>query len=350
MYKIGICGLFGEGLDLVNGGQMAKTKELTDELIRVLGNSQVLKVDTYAWKEKPIKLSYSCLKLIKNCRNILILPSKNGVKVFLPLFVILNFAFRRKLHYAVVGGWLPEYLKDNKRLLKYVRRFDAIYVETKSMKKQLELMGLKNVYLMYNFKRIQVVSYNELSLNCVEPLKFCTFSRVSKSKGILDAIKAVGYVNNKLGKIFFTLDIYGPMEKGFESELETEIRKFPNCVAYKGCVPYGESVEVLKNYFALLFPTYYEGEGFPGTIIDAFSAGLPVIASNWRYNNEIVDSGRTGFIYDLVDGEYERGLIETLLFISKNPQKILQMKGACLVEAKKYDANAVMQIMIKQLS
>lgn len=61
-------------------------------------------------------------------------------------------------------------------------------------------------------------------------------------------------------------------------------------------VPFNQSTEVLKNYDALLFPTYYEGEGFAGTIIDAFAAGLPVIASDWKYNSEIIKQGITGVI------------------------------------------------------
>ncbi|MFR3494185.1 MAG: glycosyltransferase [Blautia sp.] len=56
----------------------------------------------------------------------------------------------------------------------------------------------------------------------------------------------------------------------------------PQYIRYKGMVPFNQSTEVLKNYDALLFPTYYEGEGFAGTIIDAFAAGLPVIASDWK--------------------------------------------------------------------
>ena len=49
----------------------------------------------------------------------------------------------------------------------------------------------------------------------------------------------------------------------------------------------------------MIFPTYYVGEGFPGTIIDAFSSGIPDIATDWRYNSEIVQNGKTGYIYKL---------------------------------------------------
>lgn len=68
-------------------------------------------------------------------------------------------------------------------------------------------------------------------------------------------------------------------------------KKFPPYIRYGGSVPFDKSVNVLKDYFALLFPTYYEGEGFAGTLIDAYSAGAPVIviAFDWKYNSELVN-------------------------------------------------------------
>ena len=59
-------------------------------------------------------------------------------------------------------------------------------------------------------------------------------------------------------------------------------------VEYKGVANYNQTVDVLKNYFALLFPTYFHGEGFAGCIIDAFFAGIPIIATDWLYNKDIV--------------------------------------------------------------
>ena len=45
-----------------------------------------------------------------------------------------------------------------------------------------------------------------------------------------------------------------------------------------------------------MFPTTWKGEGFPGVIIDAYAAGLPVIATDWNLNKEIICEGENGFI------------------------------------------------------
>ena len=53
---------------------------------------------------------------------------------------------------------------------------------------------------------------------------------------------------------------------------------------------------ILAKYDAMLFPTYWHGEGFPGIIIDAFVSGLPVIATDWSLNADIIEDGKTGVI------------------------------------------------------
>jgi glycosyltransferase involved in cell wall biosynthesis len=46
----------------------------------------------------------------------------------------------------------------------------------------------------------------------------------------------------------------------------------------------------------MLFPTYWQGEGFPGAIIDAFVSGVPVIASDWNMNREIIIHEKNGLL------------------------------------------------------
>ena len=349
MKCVGVCGHFGMNHIILNG-QIVKTKVITQELKNYFGEEEVVIVDTFGWKENPFKLLVACVGLLISCKNILILPANNGVKVLIPLFVVLNVIYKRKIHYSVIGGWLPEFLEDHTKLLKWITKMDTVYVETTSMKEKLNNLGLSNIVLMPNFKNIKVIEKSELIINDREPYRLCTFSRVMKEKGILDAIKAVRSVNKIIGKPAFTLDIYGVIEDEFQADFEKALSENVDCVDYKGFIQFDQSTVVLKDYYALLFPTWYEGEGLPGTIIDAFSAALPVIASNWRYNSEIVEDGKTGLIYELDESGRERGLIKVLKHVRDNPKILLSMKEACLKEAEKYDAAAAMQKMILRLA
>jgi glycosyltransferase involved in cell wall biosynthesis len=38
-----------------------------------------------------------------------------------------------------------------------------------------------------------------------------------------------------------------------------------------------------------VFPTYWPGEGYPGIILEAYGAGLPVITTRWMSIPEIAD-------------------------------------------------------------
>ena len=171
------------------------------------------------------------------------------------------------------------------------------------------------------------------------------FSRVIKEKGIEDAIKVVKDINDKNNKICFNLDIYGPIDKSYKEQFEEIIKNCPPYIKYKGVVDYKNTVNILKTYFCLLFPTYYVGEGIAGTIIDAFSSGVPVIATDWKYNKEIVEDGYNGYIYKTREN---KELIEILEKIYKEPNLILQMKENCLETAKNYTPiNNVEKILSK---
>lgn len=345
MYKIAIVGHFAEGR-LFLDGQTIKTKVFADELKKVIGSKKIKTVDTNNWKYNPIALIIKSFLSIKNCENLIILPGQNGLKVLVPMFLLLNKLFNKKLHYVVIGGWLPELLKVNHRLRRYLSRFDGIYVETHTMVKSLRKLGLKNVVYLPNFKRLDIIEEKQLVYLTEKPYKLCTFSRVMKEKGIENAIEAVKAINEQYGENVYTLDIYGQIDEGYRKRFESLIKDFPDYIKYKGFVNFNESVSVLKDYFALLFPTYYEGEGFPGTILDAFAAGVPVIATNWRYNGEVIQDKSDGLLYDYKDTSKLNLILDT---VQKNPEIINKMRVKCIIRARQYLPQIVLNNFIKYL-
>ena len=167
-----------------------------------------------------------------------------------------------------------------------------------------------------------------------------------KEKGIEDAVKAVRTINEAAGSIIYTLNIYGQVDENYKEKFQKLTLDFPNYISYGGCVPFGESREVLKNYYALVFPTYYEGEGFAGTLIDALAAGVPVVASDWKYNAEIVMENIIGCTYDYKDNQK---LIDILLKISKGTAMWNNMKQQCVQQAERYTPSVVVGNYIKKL-
>ncbi len=343
--KVCILGHFGEGETLLNG-QTVKTKIVTEELQRRFGQEQVLKIDTRGGWKTLVKAPFQTISTLKNSKNILIFPAQNGLRIYAPLLSFFRHFFKgRKLHYVVIGGWLPQFLTKRKGLAKALKKFDGIYVETGTMKSTLEAQGFENVFVMPNCKKLRVLSENELVYPQGVPYKLCTFSRVMREKGIETAINVIKKVNNQLGYLAYSLDIYGQVDTTQTEWFESLKKCFPEGVRYCGCVDADKSVEILQPYFALLFPTYYEGEGFAGTLIDAYSAGVPVIASDWKYNTELVNEN-VGYVYKTRDNT---ALAELLNAMAADPTMILKKKKPCLQEVEKYKIEKAVSVLLDRI-
>ena len=346
MKKIGICGHFAFGKNCLDG-QTVKTQIVMNELEKVFGREQIDVLDTAGAKTNIPGQIIQLLKLLKKCENVIILPAHNGVRVFAPILAIANKFRKKKLHYIVIGGWLPEFVQKRRWLAIALKKFDYIYAETKTMKEKLERQGFTNIVLMPNCKYLHILKSEELVFCDAPPYKLCTFSRVMKEKGIETAINAVKIVNEKAGKTVYTLDIYGQIDINQTEWFENLEKSFPEYIHYCGCVPFDKSVDVLRNYFALLFLTHFYTEGIPGTVIDAYAAGIPVICSKWESCGDVVDIGKTGLVYDFDDFN---ALITLLTEISGNIDMINKLRTNCLDKAKQYTPESVMPFIIGRLN
>jgi len=254
MRKAVIIGHYAFGMDYLDG-QTVKTKVLTNALCKSFEDQTILKVDTHGWSKNPVKFAWRVLSTVSNSKNVVLLPAQNGLRVIAPLVYCAKLVSgKSRLHYVVIGGWLPEFLQNRKHLKKMLQRFDGIYVETQTMKQALEQQGFSNVLVMPNCKELTPIMPEDLSYKKEEPYPLCTFSRVMKEKGIEDAVEAVKVVNARFGRTVYELDIYGqvdPNQTEWFSQLQQE---FPEYVKYKGAVPYDESVSALKDYLGVYHP------------------------------------------------------------------------------------------------
>ena len=295
-----------------------------------------------------LKAPFQAFKALKNSENVVIFPAHNGLRVYAPLLLFQKrFFSNRKLHYVVIGGWLPQFLLNRKRLAKKLKKFDAIYVETTTMKNALEKQGFENIVIMPNFKKLTAVSENELIYSAKTPYRLCTFSRVIKEKGIETAVDVIHKVNNELGYSAYSLDIYGQVDSEQAEWFDILKQKFSQDIRYCGCVDADKSVGVLKNYFVLLFPTHFYTEGIPGTIVDAYAAGIPVVSARWESFSDVVDEGMTGIGYDFDRIEQFE---EILLNIAENPEIVLDMKKNCIQKVEQYAPESAIRVLVERLS
>ena len=345
MHKVSICGHFGFGETLLNG-QTVKTKIITDELEIQLGPKAVRKIDTHGGVLQIVKSVVLAVMAMFTSHNLIILPAHNGIRIFGPVLASLKKISRCRLHYVVIGGWLPQMLLNKASLAKALKVFDVIYVETTTMRKAMEDQGFCNVVVMPNCKKLSILPKTELVYHRAAPYPLCTFSRVMEEKGIEDAVYAVKDVNDREGRILYTLDIYGQVDPGYQERFSQLQSVWPDYISYRGAVPFDESVQVLKEYAALLFPTRFYTEGVPGTIIDAYAAGIPVISSRWESFADVVDEGITGIGYPF--GE-QTELVNILKRIDGDPQILAGLKINCLEKAAAFSMKVVDNELICRL-
>ena len=335
---IAVIGRMADGVQLLDG-QTVKTRILRDELRRAFPGRELVCVDTYRYSRRILPVLWQTLRAFLRCEHIFVLLSRNGRRFLFPLLTGLNRLFHRRLYHDVIGGALPEEVRRRPALGRQLRRFEVNWVEFAGMQQALARLGVSNTEVLPNFKRLRVLAEEELPPARQAPFVFVMFSRVMKEKGVGEAAAAVAAANRCGGGRRAVLHVYGPVEPAYQAEFDALLRQHPDEVFYRGCVPYEESVQALCSGFMLLFPSTYSGEGLPGTIIDAFSAGLPVIATDWHFNAELVRSGETGYCYPWQEPEK---LAEWVCHAVDHPEQIEAMRPACLQAAARYTPEAAM--------
>lgn len=343
-HKVGIIGKFGANKNMYDG-QTIKTKNLA-LLLEETGNFCLVKVDTCYFKQKNLKLLLDSLRCLIGCKHIFLMVSVNGMKFYLPFLYYLNKIFHRRIYHYIIGSELLEMVKENPKLVKYLNALSHNWFEYDSGTRYLQSRGVQNVSTLPNFKLIAPLDQPLLYDKTAGVFRFCTFSRVMEEKGITDAIEAVCAINDQRGENIATLDIYGQVEPGYEDKLNALLEQNQNCVSYKGVVDSQMSVDVLKNYYALIFPTKWAGEGLPGTIIDAFAAGIPVIATDWNANKEIIRNGEDGVIYP---NEQMETLEDALSWSIQNDTQMAKMRANCLKAAEKFTPSTILKTILTKM-
>lgn len=119
-----------------------------------------------------------------------------------------------------------------------------------------------------------------------------------ESKGILDYLKIVEsahktdsrIVGKVVGKIFSNKE---------QVAIDNGVRE--GFITFEGIKIGAEKKAIYNESDVFLFPTFFEHENFPTVILEAFSASLPVISTNWRGVVDMIYNDKNGFRTDVHD-------------------------------------------------
>lgn len=250
------------------------------------------------------------------------------------IIVFFNkFGKGNKVIYWVIGGGIAKRFEKKEFDINRYKNLKNIIVEDVDIENDLKKLGLIQVTTVPNFKPVIPIKATDKK----RTNRFVYLARITPLKGTDIILSAVRSLNRK--GVSFSIDFYGFIEKGYP--FEDYIAEIPN-VNYKGALSLKseEDYEYLHtNYDVLLFPTYYPNEGFPGTIIDGYMAGLPIITTQWRYNRHIVEDKKSGWLIPVQDSEKLATLIEEII---EGKYELNKIGSYNLNLVKKYDANALL--------
>ena len=338
-YKIGVWGQFGDGGKIADG-QAVRTTIITRELVNRYGEEAVSVLNTNKWMKNPFIFLWQSYNLIKESQYILIAPADNGFKVFVPILTFLNSFVHHDLIYIVIGGFLPKLLDKHPVYIRMINQFKGIFVQTANLKKDLEIRNIQNLYILSNLKNMQPLSDKDLIINSSNQIKVCYFSRVNKEKGIEDAIEAIKIANKRLGEDYVTMDVYGLIQDYYKDIFAQLLKDNSSIIQYNGIIKFDETVNILKKYFCMLFPTYYYGEGFPGCVVDAYYSALPIIATDWLYNTDVIKDGYNGLIVPIKSPD---AIADAIIKLYNDRKSHLEIRKNNLLESNQYRPDKVLK-------
>lgn len=224
-----------------------------------------------------------CLKSIR-CDKIFMHGTMNDYVYIAPFVSMLGVLLHKKVFYRKFAGDFDKRYERLGRVKKIIldwslRHAECLFWETK----HLVCFGT-----IFNANSFWFPNVREpyTSIHSSEYSKKLVFiSQVRREKGVDYLLELADILPSE-----YMIDIYGPI---VDSKYCESILCKGN-MRYRGIINNSEVQSVLLNYDILLLPTYWHAEGYPGIIIEAFSVGLPVIATCIGGIPEIVSDGVNG--------------------------------------------------------
>lgn len=272
-------------------GTTVSFQQLIDHLKR--RKDIVLTVIDTSRKTSEFKFLDTCIVILKTFSKLCIQATKVDVitfhasskaaLLFGAIIHIVCSIYGKPWILRVFGGNFHKcYARHSKRLQHFFLRTsvsaDRCLFQTKTLVEYFRKFNKSNIYWFPNSRDMADMKVH--SMRNVQCIKFVYVGNINYSKGILDIVSASRLLPDSV-----TIDVYGPFQDG----ITEDIFKGSQRTKYRGIIDPQAVIRLLKNYDALLLPTHYEGEGYPGVILEAYAAGIPVIASDWQAIAEIVD-------------------------------------------------------------
>lgn len=326
--KILVLGYFGYITNQLDG-QTVKTRDIFRLLREQKGAENVDFYDTQLFKFKRSSLFNMFYKVMR-CKTLIYLPAHNNLKYIFPIIYFLSLLFHYKIHYFVVGGWLSQFIKPLTLHQRMLKKITGIHVETERL-----LNDLKNNYSYDNvdiFPNFRFFNFHP-TRNISDKLRLVFMARINKMKGLDWIFYLAEYIVNQNLEDKISITFYGPINNDDKDYFLQNVAKY-DFINYQGPLQPNEIYPILCKYDLMLLPTHYYTEGLPGSVVDAYISGIPVIATEWKHAREFIDDGNTGFIIPFENGQDV--LIEKVIYFMSHKDTLIEMQSKALKYRAKF--------------
>ena len=169
------------------------------------------------------------------------------------------------------------------------------------------------------------------------PLIVGFLGRLTYSKGVHIIARAAKML---VRRDQFEIVIAGDGDSTYREELGAEFEGCP--VSFKGWIASREFFETID---VLVVPSLWR-EPFGRVCIEAFAAGVPVLASNIGGMPTIVKDKRNGFLFGPGDSQHLATILNTLI---EDRDQLRALRANCLADAELYRTDRVGQTIQRQL-
>ena len=326
--------LHPEQLDIVD----SSPKELKDD------NRRFALSDV--WQAARVFVPY--IRRIRSAERILIFGSNGFLLKMAPILVLAARVLGRPCYIRPFGGSLDMFCRAlpsvlRKILISTLRHADGVIVQTQLLSQGLGPLIGSSVPIAPGYRALSESDLTQsTSSRETSEVRICYVGHVREEKGVLVLLESLRHLSDS-GKNPVHCDLYGPIYESIDDRFRAALERTPSA-QYKGVLPGDRVIPTMRTYDALVFPSYYQGEGHPGVLVEAMIAGLPIIASEFRSLPELVEHEVNGL---LVDPMNVKSLVDAISKIADDQhlRKAMADKGRQMAE--RYDSKTVVQMILR---
>ncbi len=264
-------------------------------------------------------------RLAREVNIITIHSNTSALFILVPVGVVVARLTGKALLIRKFGGTdFTTYHRMKIIIIKHSLKLCDIYlVQSRALlQKSLEI-GIKQTH-WFSTSRPMEKTLHKLEAVSSVCRKFIFLGRVTRTKGIEHILNLESRLPSDV-----VIDVFGP----FDGEMDES--HFVNSTKVRYCGITHNPQETLRRYDAFLLPTFWEGEGYPGALLEAYGAGLPVIATRFGALPEIVDE-KTGILIVPNDGD---SLLKAILKLVEDDGYFNRLRAGVLARRLEFSSD-----------